>query len=68
MRRSSVRSPLRVRIAMGIVASERWPQAYSTRLHQQISDNRWLVFMAVCFFIAMIVHLIVFVVVAAPLK
>ena len=64
MRRSPLRSPLRMRIAMGLVAAERWPQAYPTRLRLYVSDNRWLVFMAVCFVVAMIIHLVVMVMVA----
>ena len=65
MRRSPVRSPLRLRIAIGIIASERWPQAYPTHFHEYISDRRWIIFMAICFFIAMIFHLAL--IVALPL-
>jgi len=61
---SPVRSPLRLRIAMGMVASERWPLAYSTRMRAYISDRRWIVFLAAGFMIAMIVHLILIVMVA----
>lgn len=64
VRRSPVRSPLRLRIAMGLVASERWPQAYPTRVRNYISDRKWIVFIAVGFIIAMIVHLALIVMVA----
>ena len=64
MQNSPVRSPLRLRIAMGMVASERWPLAYSTRMREYISDRRWIVFLAVGFMTAMIVHLILIVMVA----
>lgn len=57
MRRSPVRSPLRIRIAMGLVASERWPQAYSTRVRLYISDRRWIIFIAASFIVAMLFHL-----------
>ena len=68
LHRSPVRSPLRLRVAMGLVAAERWPQAYPTRLRLYVSDHRWIVFMATCFIIAMIIHLVIFVLVAAPLR
>jgi hypothetical protein len=61
---SPVRSSLRLRVAMGMVASERWPLAYSTRMRAYISDRRWIVFLAVGFMTAMIVHLILIVIVA----
>jgi hypothetical protein len=64
MNNSPVRSPLRLRIAMGMVASERWPLAYSTRMRAYISDRRWIVFLAAGFMTAMIVHLILIVMVA----
>lgn len=64
LRRSPVRSPLRIRIAMGMVASERWPQAYPTLLRNYIYDRRWIVFMAAAFIIAMILHLVIIVMVA----
>jgi hypothetical protein len=64
MDRSPVLSPLRLRIAMGIVAAERWPYAYSTRVREYISDRRWIVFMAAAFMIAMILHLFIIVMIA----
>ena len=67
MRRSPVRSPLRLRIAMGIVASERWPNAYTTRTSKFVSDRRWIVFIAVGFIVAMLVHLALIVLIA-PMK
>lgn len=65
MRRSPVRSPLRLRIAMGMVASELWPLAYSTRVRAYVSDRKWIVFIALGFIVAMIVHLALIVMVAA---
>lgn len=67
MRKSPVRSPLRLRVAMGIVASERWPHAYSTKLSNFVSDRRWIIFIAVGFILAMIVHLALIVLIA-PMK
>ncbi len=64
MRRSPVRSPFRLRIAMGIVASERWPQAYPSRMSTFVSDRRWILFIAGGFIVAMIVHLALIVMVA----
>ncbi|HTI14124.1 MAG TPA: hypothetical protein VL461_06050 [Dictyobacter sp.] len=64
MRRSPIHSPLRLRIAMGIIAAERWPHAYSTRVRQYVNDRRWIIFMAAGFIIAMIVHLLLIVMIA----
>jgi hypothetical protein len=64
LRRSPVHSPLRLRIAVGMVASERWPQAYPTRVKNYIYDRRWIVFMAAGFIIAMLLHLAIIVMVA----
>ena len=64
MRRSPIRSPLRLRIAMGMVAAERWHQAYPTKVHRYISDRKWIVFIAVSFIVAMLIHLALIVVVA----
>ena len=63
MRRSPVRSPLRLRIAMGIVAAERWPQAYST-VRGAASDRRWIIVIAWGFVVAMIIHLALIVMIA----
>ena len=63
--RSPVHSPLRVRIAMGLVAAERWPHAYATRVRDYVNDRRWIVLMAVVFIIAMLVHLMLIVMIAA---
>jgi hypothetical protein len=62
--RSPIHSPLRVRISMGLVASERWPHAYTTRVRQYVSDRRWVVFMAAAFITAMILHLVIIVMIA----
>jgi hypothetical protein len=64
MRRSPVRTPLRLRIAMGIVAAERWPQSYSSS-RSVLSDRRWIFIIAWGFVIAMIFHLALIVMIAA---
>jgi hypothetical protein len=64
LHRSPVRSPLRLRVAIGLVASERWPQAYSSRMRTFVSDRRWLVFIAVGFIVAILLHLVLIVMVA----
>ena len=63
MRRSPVRSPLRLRIAMGIVASERWPLSYSPD-NTAATDRRWILFIAWGFVIAMLIHLALIVMIA----
>lgn len=62
--RSPINSPLRLRISMGLVASERWPHAYTTRVREYVNDRRWIIFMAVAFITAMILHLVLIVMIA----
>ena len=63
VRRSPVRSPLRLRIAIGIVASERWPQSYSSSFIM-LGDRKKILFIAWTFAIAMILHLVLIVMIA----
>lgn len=63
MERSPVLSPLRLRIAMGIVAAERSPYVYAPT-HKPISDRTWIVVMAWGFGIAMLLHLVLIVMLA----
>lgn len=64
MKRSPVKSPLRMRIAIGLIASERSPYAYTSKAGEYISDHRWILFIAAGTFIAMILHLIIIVMIA----
>jgi hypothetical protein len=63
-RRSPVRSPLRLRVAMGLIAAERSPYAYPTRVSERVSDHRWIIFIALGTFIAMLLHLALIVMIA----
>ena len=67
MRRSPVRTPLRLRIAMGIVASERWPESYSS-YRSILNDRKWILFIAWGFVVAMIFHLVLIVMIAMVAK
>jgi hypothetical protein len=62
MHRSPVRSPLRLRIALGLVASERSPKAYNVSTH--IRDQRRFIAIAWVLIIAMLLHLVVIVILA----
>jgi hypothetical protein len=65
MRRSPVRSPLRLRIAMGLVAAERWPKAYRAPRRRGLpSDRTWVIVIAWGFVIAMLIHLVLIVMLA----
>lgn len=64
MRRSPVRSPLRLRIALGIVAAERWPQS-RTQSRAWIKDRKLFLFIVWSFIIALILHLALIVMIAA---
>jgi hypothetical protein len=66
MRRSPVRSPLRLRIAMGLVASERSPRAYNLSSH--IRDQRRFIWIAWIIIIFAFLHLILFVMLASAMK
>src|SRR5437764_452807 len=63
MRRSPVRSPLRLRIAMGLVAAERWPQSYSSSFYM-LDDHKRILFIVWAFILAMIFHLVLLVMIA----
>ena len=63
MRRSPVRSPLRLRVAIGMVASERWDQAYPGS-HTLYSDRRLVLFIAWGFVTFMLIHLMLIVMLA----
>ena len=70
MRRSSIRSPVRLRIAMGLVAAERSPTAYqiSSPVREQETFQRefaWVIWFMVLF---TLLHLIIFVVLLAVPK
>lgn len=62
MRRSPVRSPLRLRIAMGLIAAERSPMAYSVRAY--LRDQRRFLGIAWVLIVAMLLHLVVIVILA----
>lgn len=64
MRRSPVRSALRLRIAMGLVAAERWPESYSPPSRSIMSDRKWILVIAWGFVIAMLIHLALIVMIA----
>ena len=64
MRRSPIRTHLRLRISIGLVASERWHEAYPTTLRSVVNDRRLIVFIAWCFVIAMLLHLALIVMIA----
>ncbi len=63
MERSPILSPLRLRIAMGIVAADFSPYVYAPT-HKPISDRTWIIVMAWGFGIAMLLHLVLIVMLA----
>lgn len=60
---STLRSPVRLRVAVGIVASERTPAARRSHFGQY-SDRHWEAFLFWSFLIAMLAHLVLIVIVA----
>ncbi|HYB02554.1 MAG TPA: hypothetical protein VED37_20175 [Ktedonobacteraceae bacterium] len=63
LRLSPVRTPLRLRIAIGLVAAERSPYAYAPK-RKPLTDRSWIIIMAWGFGIAMLLHLILIVMLA----
>ncbi len=66
MHRSPVRSPARLRIAMGLVAAERSPDAYNTSSH--IREQREFVIIMWLLFLFGLLHLVILVVLFAAAK
>jgi hypothetical protein len=64
--RSPLRSPLRVRVAAGLVAAERWPRA--RRYTGERSDRIWTAFLFWGFLGFMFLHLIIIVLLAEVFK
>jgi hypothetical protein len=64
MAATALQSPVRLRIAVGLVASERTPAARRARFGEQ-SDRHWERFLFWSFLLAMLAHLVLIVIVAA---
>lgn len=62
MRRSPLRSPLRLRVAMGLIAADRSPNAYGVRTY--LRDQRRFLGIAWVLIVAMLLHLVVIVILA----
>lgn len=64
MSRSSIRSPMRLRIAMGLVAAERSPKAYtmSTAMREQWEFQRELAWFVRLMVLFALLHLVIFVI------
>ncbi len=63
MRLSPIRTLLRLRIAIGLVAAERSPYVYAPT-RRPLSDRSWIIIMAWGFGIAMVLHLVLIVMLA----
>lgn len=63
LRLSPVQTPLRLRIAIGLVAAERSPYTYAPT-RKPLSDRSWIIIMAWGFGIAMLLHLLLIVMLA----
>ena len=67
MERSPLRTPLRLRVAVGLVATERTPEARRGRMGQ-LTDEDWVKVFLWLFPITMLIHLAVIVAVAGWFK
>ncbi|HEV2579455.1 MAG TPA: hypothetical protein VGT44_01270 [Ktedonobacteraceae bacterium] len=70
MRRSSLRSPTRLRIAMGLVAAERSPNAYivSTPVREQQAFQKEFAWFARLLILFTLFHVVLFVILLAVPK
>ncbi len=69
LERSPLHSPVRVRVAVGIVASERWPRArMRLRAARENEDRVWIVFLGWGFAVVMLLHLAIIVLLAQIAK
>jgi len=66
LERSPLRTPMRVRVAVGLVASERWPRARRAMDGQE--DRVWTAFLFWGFGGAMLLHLAIIVLLAQLAK
>src|SRR5579885_336552 len=66
LERSPVRTPMRVRIAVGLVAAERWPRAHRNRGERE--DRVWIAFLYWGFAGMMLLHLLIIVLLAEIAK
>jgi hypothetical protein len=66
LERSPLRSPMRVRVAVGLVAAERWPRA--ARSTGEREDRVWIAFLYWGFAGAMLLHLLIIVLLAQIAK
>ncbi len=66
LERSPLRSPLRMRVAVGLVAAERWPRA--ARSDGEREDRVWIAFLYWGFAGAMLLHLLLIVLLAQIAK
>lgn len=64
LRRSPVRGPLRLRVAVALVATERTPRARRARIGQ-MSDRHWETLLFWAFLLFMLGHLVLIVIVAS---
>jgi hypothetical protein len=66
LERSPLRSPMRMRVAVGLVAAERWPRA--ARDNGEREDRVWIAFLYWGFLGAMLLHLAIIVLLAQIAK
>ena len=64
--RSPLRTPIRLRVAVGLVAADRWPR--SRRLAEDRGDRIWTAFLCWGFAGAMLLHLLIIVLLAQIAK
>jgi hypothetical protein len=67
MSRAPIQSPMRLRVAVGLVSTERTPEARRARFGQ-LTDQQWAKLFFWLFFITMLVHLAVLVFIASIIK
>ena len=62
--KSPLRTPVRMRVVVGLVAAERWPRARTRDLGKQREDHIWIVVLGWGFVGVMLLHLVIIVLLA----
>ena len=64
LEQSPLRSPVRTRVVVGLVAAERWPRARTRNLSKRREDHIWIVVLGWGFVGVMLLHLVIIILLA----
>lgn len=64
LEQSTLRTPVRMRVVVGLVAAERWPRARTRNLGKQREDHIWIAVLGWGFVGMMLLHLVIIILLA----